>query len=58
MPDTVAMVVLELLHVPPPVASVSDMVEPTHPDAAPVIDAGPVVTATVVLTVQPSVPRE
>ena len=47
---TVAMVVAVLLHVPPPVASVSAVVDPWHTVGFPVITAGCVFTVTVVVT--------
>ena len=37
---TVAIVVLLLVHVPPPVASLNVVVKPTHTDVIPVIVAG------------------
>jgi len=47
---TVATIVLELLHVPPPVASVSAVVDPWHMTAVPVIIAGWVFTVTTAVT--------
>ena len=46
-----ATVVLLLLHVPPKVASVSGVVEPTHKLAVPVIAGGPEVTFTVTVDI-------
>lgn len=51
--EIVAMPVLALLHVPPPVGSLSDMVLPVHTDDGPVIDAGEVTTLTDVVAAQP-----
>ena len=52
VPAIVAAVVLLLLHVPPMVASVSGVVEPTHTVAVPVIAGGPEVTFTVTVDIQ------
>jgi len=49
---TVAALVFELLHVPPP-ASVSDIVVPTHTEDAPVIGAGSALTVNTVVALQP-----
>jgi len=51
--DTVPIVVLTLLHVPPPVASLSDVVSPTHTDSTPEMAAGWVSTVTMVVAAQP-----
>jgi hypothetical protein len=48
-PTTVATVVIVLLHVPPPVASVSAVVAPWHTVAVPVIVAGSAPTVTTVV---------
>ena len=42
-----------VLHVPPEVASVSEMVEPAHTEEAPDIAAGNAFTVTVVVAMQP-----
>ena len=49
----VAMVVVVLIQVPPATASLSVIVAPTHTAPGPVMAAGIVYTATVVLTLQP-----
>jgi len=49
----VAMAVVVLIHVPPATASPSVIVAPTHTADGPVMAAGIVYTATVVLTLQP-----
>jgi hypothetical protein len=49
---TVATLVLALLHVPVPVASLSVVVKPTHVDAIPVIAAGEVLTVTGIVVKQ------
>ena len=48
----VATAVLLLLHVPPGVASVSGVVDPTHTLAVPVMAGGPEVTFTVTVDIQ------
>ena len=54
VPDTtVAIAVLLLLHVPPPVALANVVVEPSHTLAVPVFAAGPDVTFTVCVREQP-----
>ena len=50
--DIVPIVVFTLLHVPPPVASLSDVVNPTHTDSMPEMAAGWVSTVTMVVTAQ------
>jgi len=58
MPDadpTVAIVVLLLLHVPPPVRSPNGVVFPEHTDSVPVILCGPGFTVTVAVVAQPAV---
>ena len=54
---TVATVVVVLLHVPPPVASVSAVVAPWHTLAMPVIATGCVFTVTTVVAKQLSTPH-
>ena len=49
----VAMVVVVLIQVPPATASLRVIVAPTHTALGPVMAAGIVYTATVVLTLQP-----
>jgi hypothetical protein len=51
---TVAMAVLLVLHIPPPVASANVVVYPKHTSAVPVIAAGKESTTTVPVTVQPT----
>lgn len=46
----VATDVLELVHVPPPVTLLRDVVRPTHTEFAPVIGSGVAFTVTVVNT--------
>ena len=46
---TVATMVVVLLHIPPPVASVNAVVKPSHTVAVPVIIAGCVFTVTTVV---------
>lgn len=53
VPDTVATAVDELLHVPPDVASLRVIVEPTQAADGPVIGAKPDTTLTVAVAVQP-----
>jgi len=50
--DILPAVVFVLLHVPPPVASLSEVVCPTHTDSVPDIVAGCVSTVTMVVTAQ------
>jgi len=50
---TVATVVLLLLHVPPAVASVNEVILPAHTARVPVMGAGENVTNTVVVVMQP-----
>lgn len=51
---TVAFVVALLLHVPPPVALASVVVEPMHTDGVPVFTEGAAFTVTNVVRSQPS----
>jgi hypothetical protein len=53
VPETVATVVLELVHVPPGVASLKETVEPIHALEGPVIGVRPDVTFNVAVLVQP-----
>ncbi len=52
-PVTVAILVFPLLHVPPAVALVSEVVKPSQTTGVPVIAVGAGVTVTVVVAVHP-----
>ena len=49
----IAMVVLPLIHIPPPAASVSAVVAPGHTCNVPPIADGPKFTVIVIITLQP-----
>jgi len=51
--STVATLVLLLLQLPPPMASVKKVVAPLHKATVPVIGSGPMFTVTVVIAAQP-----
>ena len=53
---TLAMLVLLLVHVPPPVVELRVVADPAHTVDAPVIGAGPVDTVTPFVATQPDEP--